>query len=328
MPRHGFHLLLTIYGARLLTHLRAQPIDWPLQIVEQTSQTMAPPKAKRLKTGGTVTTSAPLCSAAAGKTSVDALPGPVDASMRVLRRSLLQLDEADCDKIFARLLQMQLASPSKKIRLGSICTGSGAGEVGVKLIMDTLKCLVSTSASVECETVFGCEYDSAKVAWLWQNFSMQPVFANAACMGFSKAMCQISHQSIAIPDCDVLSAGFSCKDLSSLSTKRNERFSSIVKELDTCLTASEIDIIRALEDPNASSTALTLGGVLRYIEKHRPVCVVLENVKDGFSKIMDPVQQKLREFGYLSCWEAPYQPELMFTLLLGVSHVSCICRVL
>ena len=251
-----------------------------------------------------MTTAAPFCSPAAGESSVDAHPGPVDASMIVLRRTLLQLSQAECDKVFARLMQIQLASPSKKIRLGSICTGSGAGEVGVKLILDTLKCLVSTPASVELETVFGCEYDSAKAAWLWHNFSMQPVFANAACMGFSKAMCQVSHQPVAIPDCDVLSAGFSCKDLSSLSTKRSERFQSILTELETCLTASEGDIIKALEDPKGSSTALTLGGVLRYIERHRPLCVILENVKDGFARTMEPVQKKLQHFGYVSCWEA------------------------
>lgn len=242
-------------------------------------------------------------------TDASQLPGgPADISFEFVRRLLLN-DDYSFNSAAARCVKaMMLASPSGSLRVGSICTGSGAAEVAVGHFPGLLLRLLGVEecpwgdGSVRCTTnEFGCELDKRKADWLKTNLGLSPIFANAALMGCKAAEDLVSGDMMDIPSCDLLSAGFSCKDLSSLSANKQDRFDSIVAEIRSCLTASLPEIHEKIKDKQAGTTALTLGGVLRYIDKHRPPMLILENVLD-FEKIVEMVQDLLGGLGYLTSW--------------------------
>jgi site-specific DNA-cytosine methylase len=104
-----------------------------------------------------------------------------------------------------------------------------------------------------------------------------------------------------IPDSDIFTAGFSCKDLSHLNSKRGDMWQQIVDMIMTEATdkASTVEV--------GGTTAPTLMGTLRYIRNHRPALVGLENVADFVDKkgpdgksLCDIVTSFMAVLGYMS----------------------------
>ena len=79
------------------------------------------------------------------------------------------------------------ASTNKKVRIGSICTGTGAGDVAPELVCEYLGLLFGCE-NIRTEVVFMCEKDHRNVEWLKRNFpGVRHIFKNAAQMGYDSA---------------------------------------------------------------------------------------------------------------------------------------------
>ena len=114
---------------------------------------------------------------------------------------------------------------------------------------------------MEVEHVAGCEVDDKKRALLIQHFAkFGNVFRDVTDMANQYILDEKTHEAVHRPEADVLVTGFSCKDISGLTTKpKSER------------------------GDNTGTSANTLRGTLRYIQacawENRPDMVVLENVR-------------------------------------------------
>ena len=121
------------------------------------------------------------------------------------RALLLEASPENINRIVATMSDLTAKSPSGKCRLGSICSGSGAGEIGMKTLFTVLQQMVPTVTDDttggtqavplhdQLECVFCCEYDERKVGWLSQNIVPPCIFDNAGNMGFRTAFDRVSN---------------------------------------------------------------------------------------------------------------------------------------
>jgi len=202
-------------------------------------------------------------------------------------------------------------SGTGKLRLGSICSGSGGGEIGMQVILRVLGMLLPEQATVggaaagdaerSVECAFYCEYIKTKADWMRANLNPPAIFANAGYMGDAKTLDLLSNSFKSIPVFELLLAGFSCKDLSILNNDRTSKSPEIEQVLRKCFVMSESEVDAMVKDKKSSTTAVTLSGVLRYIGPYKPRRFVLENVK-ALAKIIRMIQEVLAPKGYITAW--------------------------
>jgi hypothetical protein len=143
-------------------------------------------------------------------------------------------------------------------RFLSFCTGMATEVLAADAIARGLQLQGNT---MEVQHVAGCELDEKKRAFLIQHFGEYgSVFRDVTDMANQYVLDEKTHESVLRPEADVLVTGFSCKDISGLTTKpKSER------------------------GDNHGTSANTLRGTLRYIQacawESRPDMVVLENVR-------------------------------------------------
>ncbi len=96
---------------------------------------------------------------------------------------------------------------------------------------------------------------------------------------------------MALPQADIAFIGFSCKSASSLNNGR-------------------VDLVAALargDLASAGSTGATLVGLISYLDRHRPLIVILENVtcllvRTAFGTPMSALQRVFKDLGYELQW--------------------------
>ena len=97
---------------------------------------------------------------------------------------------------------------------------------------------------------------------------------------------------------DILDAGFSCKDLSSLNNDHVAWTGYIINMLR--LVNSEMQLPPGKEDDVEGTTLPTLLGCLRCVFACRAVLVWLENV-EGVKQLWDEIHRLMRLMGYCGC---------------------------
>jgi site-specific DNA-cytosine methylase len=207
--------------------------------------------------------------------------------------------------------------------MGSICSGSGAGELGLNLLALFLQDLSpAILLGAIGKPIFFCESNPQKVDWLTKNFKAACIFKDASLMGETRTHDWVTGTSQDIPPVDILTAGFSCKDLSSLNAKKTELLKEIQRVLVSFLNMTEKEIMAYAKTNDASTTALTLGGVLRYLYKHNPSLALLENVPE-FLKIIDTVKELLARRGYMCVHVSSCPSTLGFPIARHRVYMGC-----
>ena len=150
----------------------------------------------------------------------------------------------------ASTLQDLACLRGKKVVLGTICSGT---EAPMFALEEWQRVASSRGNKFEVDHRFSCEIEPYKQEYIARNFDPANVFRDAETMGDDFAANMYGNLK-PVPGCDVLVAGTSCKDCSSLNAHKQD-----------------------LRDGRGESTR-TYRGMLRYVVKHRPKIVILENV--------------------------------------------------
>ena len=115
---------------------------------------------------------------------------------------------------------------------------------------------------------FGVEIDARKREFIRAlDDPPRHLFGDAAWMARDRAWCYVDSKPVPVPSCDWLSFGFSCKSLSSAniySHKYNRALAAGVGSVGAAL---------------AGTSGETASHALRYVSRHRPPLVLIENVK-------------------------------------------------
>ena len=138
----------------------------------------------------------------------------------------------------------------KEIVLGTICSGTEAPVFALRRWEELAK---QHGNEFTVRHAFSCEIEEFKQQYIARNFDPETLFRDAENMGDDFAP-NVYGNLKEIVRCDVLVAGTSCKDCSSLNAHKQD-----------------------LREGRGESTR-TYRGMLRYVTKHRPTIVVLENV--------------------------------------------------
>ena len=159
------------------------------------------------------------------------LSSETDAMTEQVKALLSVLPSRDCSTIDEG---MRGFGEGKTLRVGSLCTGSGMGEVAVHRLASRLGPFVS-GTDIDVDIVFSCEYDAAKAQFLMSSEHGQsvPCFKNITDMGAEYAavwprVAADASEPHAIEDVDLLLSGWSCKDLSSMSTNASPEMTQYI----------------------------------------------------------------------------------------------------
>ena len=190
------------------------------------------------------------------------------------------------------------------LHAGSLCTGSGLGAFAVQAVVEMV-CDSVGAAAIKVHHAFACEFDAAKRRWLDQcvefNATMKiPDITSWGRVDFIRDWISNDWKEL-ITTVDILDAGFSCKDLSSLNTDHVAWTGYIINMLR--LVNSEMQLPPGKEDDVEGTTLPTLLGCLRCVFACRPVLVWLENV-EGVKQLWDEIHRLMRLMGYCGCMTA------------------------
>ena len=140
----------------------------------------------------------------------------------------------------------------RSITVATMCSGTEAPVLALEMIAKSAKKLHDVDMTIK--TVFSCEIEEYKQAYIERNFAPPILFRDAEQLQFDTADTAYG-SNVPVPGgVDILIAGTSCKDASSLNNhKQDLRFGS-------------------------GESTRTYRGMLGWVTKHRPGFVVLENV--------------------------------------------------
>ena len=140
----------------------------------------------------------------------------------------------------------------RSITVATMCSGTEAPVLALEMIAKSAKKLHDVDLTIK--TVFSCEIEEYKQAYIERNFAPPILFRDAEQLQFDTADTAYG-SNVPVPGgVDILIAGTSCKDASSLNNhKQDLRFGS-------------------------GESTRTYRGMLGWVTKHRPGFVVLENV--------------------------------------------------
>ncbi|SCV72512.1 BQ2448_4049 [Microbotryum intermedium] len=192
-----------------------------------------------------------------GKSAIKGEDGVKGASLDESLPPMSDLGEIFLDlvgKVKHELGQVCDQLGNRKLRVGTMCSGTESPLLALGLISESLEEL--TGRKLQVEHIFSCEIEPFKQAYIERNFSPPLLFRDVTELGGEQA--KTAYGSIAnIPgNIDMLVAGTSCVDYSPLNTKQ-----------------------KTIDDQGESGR--TFFGMLDYVEKHQPPIVILENVSNA-----------------------------------------------
>ncbi|KAL7418749.1 DNA (cytosine-5-)-methyltransferase dmt5 [Cryptotrichosporon argae] len=139
----------------------------------------------------------------------------------------------------------------RKLRVATMCSGTESPLLALNMIAKAIK--VQHGLTLAFDHVFSCEIEPFKQAYIERNFSPPILFRDVTELGRKRAHTAYGSMVEVPGNVDILIAGTSCVDYSGLNNERQ-------------------DI-----DANGES-GRTFRGMLRWVNKHRPPVVILENV--------------------------------------------------
>lgn len=206
----------------------------------------------------------------------------------------MALSTADMDAFVIAVKGMRSRSSNGRIRFGSMCSGSGLGDLVLHSFMQCLSNVYPDLGDFECS--FCCEINKEKAGWLKETMVAPLIFKDITQMGLEQCFDWQSQKSQIIPDTEFVFFGFSCKDLSKMNCN--------------ALTGYVVEVIeRYTENPDAKefqpdnisemqgSTAPTLLGAMSYVRKHLPYFVLMENVLP-VSACLPAIKKLMEKMGY------------------------------
>ncbi|KAF3914918.1 hypothetical protein ABW20_dc0107988 [Dactylellina cionopaga] len=139
----------------------------------------------------------------------------------------------------------------RPLRVATMCSGTESPLLALGLIITHLKSLFNADMAIE--HVFSCEIEPWKQAYIERNFQPPILFRDVCELGGEFATTAYGAKVRVPGNCDLLVAGTSCVDYSSLNNHG-----------------------KGINDGGESGR--TFWGMFRWVEKHRPKIVILENV--------------------------------------------------
>ncbi|KAJ3211992.1 hypothetical protein HDU67_004137 [Dinochytrium kinnereticum] len=140
---------------------------------------------------------------------------------------------------------------NRPLRVATMCSGTESPLLALQLLSRALKARCNVDFAVD--HVFSCEIEPFKQAYIERNFSPPLLFRDVRELGGDEATTAYGAKMPVPGEIDMLIAGTSCVDYSNLNNQK--------QSLDAKGESGE-----------------TFRGMLKWVEKHRPPLVVLENV--------------------------------------------------
>ncbi|KAJ3007556.1 UNVERIFIED_CONTAM: hypothetical protein HDU68_003463, partial [Siphonaria sp. JEL0065] len=230
-----------------------------------------------------------------GGSSAKAAPAPVEAKKRKLapkkkpaakkakldeegdgendNETLAELEPINkLDEMFADMITRvpklyetvkTLSSERPPLRLATMCSGTESPLLAIKLIGDALSAKLGVPNVLKIHHVFSCEIEPFKQAYIDRNFSPPILFRDVRQL-CNETATNAYGATVPVPgNVDVLIAGTSCVDYSSLNNKK-----------------------QGIEAAGESGD--TFRGMLGWVNNHRPPIVILENVCGApWDKVVD-----------------------------------------
>ncbi|KAJ3235803.1 hypothetical protein HDU81_000159 [Chytriomyces hyalinus] len=214
-----------------------------------------------------------------GKSSVTSTPVKRKAPLQkkpVPKKSKLNDEEADGDndpladlepinqlhEMFADMITRvpnlfetvkQLSKERPPLRVATMCSGTESPLLAIKLISDALSAKLGVPDILKVHHVFSCEIEPFKQAYIDRNFSPPILFRDVKELS-NKVATTAYGSLVPVPgNVDILIAGTSCVDYSSLNNKK-------------------------LGIESGGESGDTFNGMLGWVDTHRPPLVILENV--------------------------------------------------
>ncbi|GLB41686.1 putative C-5 cytosine-specific DNA methylase [Lyophyllum shimeji] len=161
----------------------------------------------------------------------------------------------------------------RKVRVATMCSGTESPLLALELIQKSIH--EQHGIHLDIEHVFSCEIEPFKQAYIERNFHPPILFRDVCELGEDEAHTAYGALAPVPGDVDMLIAGTSCVDYSNLNTQKQ-------------------DI-----DANGES-GRTFRGMMKWVCKHRPPIVILENV---CSAPWDKVKRHFEAEGYSATWQ-------------------------
>ncbi|KAJ3185877.1 hypothetical protein HK101_009798 [Irineochytrium annulatum] len=158
---------------------------------------------------------------------------------------------ADIVKRFPAIPRELAKLEGRPLRIATMCSGTESPLLALRLLLRAVDSMHGVQAAVD--HVFSCEIEPFKQAYIERNFAPPILFRDVLELGNDEAATAYGAH-VAVPgDVDMLIAGTSCVDYSNLNTKK-----------------------QGLDSGGESGN--TFNGMLRWVNRHRPLVVILENV--------------------------------------------------
>ncbi|KAJ3065360.1 hypothetical protein HDU98_011270 [Podochytrium sp. JEL0797] len=157
----------------------------------------------------------------------------------------------------------QFASQRGPLRVATMCSGTESPLLAIELISEALEEKLGGASKLDVKHVFSCEIEPFKQAYIDRNFSPPLLFRDVRQLSSTTATTAYGSTAPVPGHVDILIAGTSCVDYSSLNNKK-----------------------QGIEAAGESGD--TFRGMLGWVVNHRPPIVILENVCGApWDKVVD-----------------------------------------
>ncbi|KAI5815799.1 hypothetical protein BZA77DRAFT_315136 [Pyronema omphalodes] len=155
------------------------------------------------------------------------------------------------DRVLDHVADLMGDKKHRKIRVATMCSGTESPILALGMFAKAIK--ERGLGNFEVEHVFSCEIEPYKQAYIERNFKPPILFRDIRELGGDTATTAYGAEAAVPGDVDILIAGTSCVDFSNLNNKQKN-----------------------LEEGGESGD--TFLGMMRWVQKHRPLMVIQENV--------------------------------------------------
>ena len=174
--------------------------------------------------------------------------------LAVLAEPQLMFDDM-VPKVNDKLKKITGQLKGRPLRIATMCSGTESPVLALDMITRAFETINADSGGEKfaVEHVFSCEIEPYKQAYIERNFAPPLLFRDIRELGNRKAHTAYGGLSEVPGGCDILVAGTSCVDFSTLNNSR--------KGID-----------------GTGESAQTFRGMMDWVKRTRPPCVILENV--------------------------------------------------